>query len=213
MPRLLLLAYGQETEYRRALLALLSCWAWRPQQALAATICTDRPDFFRPYLAGLAVDFKLATPEYLTKSRGPQHYVHRVKARFIAEAFAEYPTEELLFVDSDTFFIASPNRLFQDLAAGQCFMHLHEYTLADAVGIHAEFNQAKYPKKMLDLLASRRFQLGGAQVQFHAGQSSWNSGVLGIPRALTPLLPDILVLTDERLVYVRAARLFARLAG
>lgn len=197
MPRLLLLAYGRETEYRRALLAALSCWAWRPQPGLAATICTDRPDFFRPYLAGLAIEYKLATPEYLAQARGPLHFVHRVKAQFIAEAFAEHPTEELLFVDSDTFFIASPDSLLQKLAAGQAFMHLREYKLAEAVAIYADFNQAKYPEKLLELLASRTFRLGGEPVQFHAGQSSWNSGVLGLPRALAPLLPDILVLTDE----------------
>ena len=196
MPRLLLLAYGRETEYHRALLAVLSGWAQRPQLALAATICTDQPDFFRPYLAGLAVAYKLATPEYLAQARGPQHYVHRVKAQFIAEAFAEYPTEDLLFIDSDTFFLASPDRLLRSLATGQTFMHLREYTLAEAVGIYAEFNQAKYPKKLLDLLAGRTFQLGGAAVQFHAGQSSWNSGVLGLPRALAPLLPDMLALLD-----------------
>ncbi|MGI4759515.1 MAG: hypothetical protein ACRYF0_02325 [Janthinobacterium lividum] len=197
MPRLLLLAYGRETEYRRALLAVLSCWAWQPQLGLAATICTDQPDFFRPFLAGLDIDYKLATPEYLTQARGPQQFVHRVKAQFIAEAFAEHPAEELLFIDSDTFFIASPDSLLQNLAAGQAFMHLREYTLAEAVGIYTEFNQAKYPKKLLELLASRTFGLGGRQVQFHAGQSSWNSGVLGLPRALAPLLPDILTLTDK----------------
>jgi len=196
MPRLLILAYGRETEYRRALLAVLSGWALRPQPALAATICTDQPDFFRPYLDGLDIAYKLATPEYLTQARGPQHYVHRVKAQFIAKAFAEHPAEELLFIDSDTFFIASPERLLRGLAAGQAFMHLREYTLAEAVAIYAEFNQAKYPKKLLDLLASRTFRLGGRPVQFHQGQSSWNSGVLGLPRALAPLLPDVLALTD-----------------
>jgi hypothetical protein len=196
MPRLLLLAYGRETEYRRALLAALSCWSWRPRLGLAATICTDQPDFFRPFLAGLAVEYKLATPTYLAEGRGPQHYVHRVKAQFITESFAEHPTEELLFIDSDTFFIASPDSLLQNLATGLPFMHQHEYTLDEAVAIYADFNQARYPKKLLELLANRTFQLGGKQVQFHGGQSSWNSGVLGLPRTLAPLLPDILVLTD-----------------
>lgn len=196
MPRLLLLAYGRETEYRRALLAVLSCWAWRPRQPLAATICTDQPAFFEPYLAGLPVAYKLLTPSYLTQARGPQQFVHRVKAQLVAEAFAEHPHDGLLFVDSDTFFSASPDGLLQRLAAGQPFMHLREYTLAEAVAIYAEFNQAQYPQKLLELLASRSFALGGQQVRFHPGLSSWNSGVLGLPRALAPLLPDIVALTD-----------------
>lgn len=197
MTRLLLLAYGRETEYRRALLAALSCWAWRPRQPLAATICTDQPDFFKPHLAELPVEYKLLTPAYLAEARGPQQYIHRVKAQLIAEAVAQHPHDELLFVDSDTFFKASPDSLLQNLAAGLPFMHLREYTLADAVAIYAEFNQAKYPRKLLALLASRSFQLGGEAVHFHAGQSSWNSGVLGLPHTLAPLLPDILTLNDE----------------
>lgn len=196
MTRLLLLAYGRETEYRRALLAALSCWAWQPRQPLAATICTDQPDFFKPYLAGLPIAYKLLTPTYLVEARGPQQFVHRVKAQLIAEAFAEHPHDELLFVDSDTFFSTSPDSLLQNLATGLSFMHLREYRLAEAVAIYQEFNQAKYPTKMLALLASRTFPLGGAQVRFHAEQSSWNSGVLGLPHTLAPLLPDILALTD-----------------
>jgi hypothetical protein len=197
MSRLLLLAYGRETEYRRAIFAALSCWAWQPRQAVAATIFTDQPAFFEPYLAGLAVDYHPLTPEYLAELRGPQQYVHRVKAQLIAKAFAQYPDEELLFIDSDTFFLTSPDSLLQSLAAGLPYMHQREYKLSEAAGIYAEFNQAKYPKRLLELLASRRFALGGAEVQFHPSQSCWNSGVLGLPRALAPLLPDILDLVDE----------------
>jgi hypothetical protein len=76
-------------------------------------------------------------------------------------------------------------------------MHQREYRLSEAVGIYAEFNQAKYPKKLLELLSHRSFALGGAQVQFHPAQSCWNSGVLGLPRTLAPLLPDMLHLIDE----------------
>jgi hypothetical protein len=197
MSRLLLLAYGRETEYHRAILAALSCWAWQPRQAVAATIFTDQPAFFEPYLAGLPVEYHLLTPDYLTELRGPQQYVHRVKAQLIARAFAQYPEEELLFIDSDTFFLTSPDSLLQGLAAGQPVMHQREYRLSEAVGIYAEFNQATYPKKLLELLSNRRFALGEAKVQFHPTQSCWNSGVLGLPRTLAPLLPDMLHLVDE----------------
>jgi hypothetical protein len=197
MPRLLLLAYGRETEYCRAIFAALSCWAWQPRQAVAATIYTDQPAFFEPYLAGLPVEYRLLTTEYLAELRGPQQYVHRVKAQLIAQAFTQYAEEEILFVDSDTFFLTSPDNLLQTLAAGQPVMHQREYQLAEAVGIYAEFNQAKYPKRLLELLAQRRFTLAGAEVQFHPTHSCWNSGVLGLPRTVAPLLPDTLYLIDE----------------
>ncbi|GAB3636467.1 hypothetical protein GCM10027422_20570 [Hymenobacter arcticus] len=197
MARLLLLAYGRQTEYCRAVFAVLSAWAWQPRPTVAATIYTDQPGFFEPYLAGLPVEYHYLSESHLTELKGPLHFVHRVKAQLIAQAFLDYPTEELLFIDSDTFFLAAPDGLLHRLAQGIPFMHRHEYRLAEAAAIHAGFGQAHYPEKLLALLASRTFALGGQLVQFHAGQSSWNSGVLGLPRALAPLLPDILALVDE----------------
>ena len=197
MPRLLLLAYGRQTEYYRAIFAALSAWAWQPHPTVAATIFTDQPSFFEPYLAGLPVEYNYLSESNLSKLKGPLQFVHRVKAQLIALAFLDYPTEALLFIDSDTFFMAAPDGLLHRLAQGVPFMHQHEYPLAEAAAIHAGFGQAHYPEKLLALLTSRTFQLGGQPVQFHAGQSSWNSGVLGLPRALAPLLPDILTLVDE----------------
>lgn len=196
MTRLLLLAYGRQAEYQRAIFAALSGWAWQPELPLAATIFTDQPGAFTPYLAGLPITYQLLTPEILTALQGPSQYIHRVKAAVIAQAFQRHPAEELLFVDSDTFFITAPEPLLRLLASGTPIMHQREYTLAEAVTIYAGFNEAHYPQKLLSLLASRTFRLGAEQVRFHPGQSSWNSGVLGLPRALAPLLPDILALLD-----------------
>lgn len=197
MARLLLLAYGRQTEYCRAIFAALSAWAWQTRPTVAATIYTDQPSFFEPYLAGLPVEYNYLSESRLNELKGPLQFVHRVKAQLIAQAFLDYPTEELLFIDSDTFFMAAPDGLLQRVGQGVPIMHQHEYQLAEATARHAGFGQAHYPEKLLALLASRSFQLGGRAVQFHAGQSSWNSGVLGLPQALAPLLPDILTLTDE----------------
>ena len=197
MPRLLLLAYGRSTEYYRAIFAALSCWAWQPHPTVAATIFTDQPAFFEPFLAGLPVTYNYLSESHLAELKGPLQFVHRAKAQLIAQAFLDYPTDELLYVDSDTFFRAAPTALLRQLAQGTAFMHQPEYRLAEAGAIHAGFGQAGYPAKLLALLASRSFQLGGQPVRYHAGQWSWNSGVLGLPRPLAPLLPDILTLVDE----------------
>lgn len=197
MARLLLLAYGRQTEYRRAIFAALSAWAWQPHPTVAATIYTDQPGFFEPYLAGLPVEYHYLSESYLTKLKGPLQFVHRVKGQLIAQAFLDYPTEELLFIDSDTFFLTAPDGLLRRLGQGVPFMHQPEYRLEEAAAIHAGFGQAHYPEKLLALLASRTFELGGELVQFHADQSSWNSGVLGLPQAMAPLLPDIMQLMDD----------------
>lgn len=198
MTRLLLLAYGRRTEHARAVFAALSAWAFAPAGygQLAAVVFTDQPAAFTPYLAGLPVDYHLLTDSLLAELRGPRHYVHRVKACVIAQASQDYPGDDLLFIDSDAFFVAAPGPLLQELAAGTPSLHQPEYTLAGAVGVYAAFRQAHYPRRVLALLAGRSFQVGGAAVQFTPGQLAWNSGVVGLPAALTALLPDTLALLD-----------------
>lgn len=199
MTRLLLLAYGRPTEYARAAFAALSAWAWAPTGygQLAAVVYTDQPAALAPYLAALPVDYQVLTEARLTELRGPRQYVHRIKACVVLEASAAYPGDELLFIDSDTFFIAAPGPLLQQLAAGTVFLHQPEYTLAEAVGIYAAFSQARYPRRLLEHLTGRSFQLAGAEVRFRPYQTCWNSGVLGLPPALAPLLPDTLAMLDD----------------
>ncbi|MGI4873801.1 MAG: hypothetical protein ACRYFX_21790 [Janthinobacterium lividum] len=198
MTRLLLLAYGRPTEYARAVFAALSAWAFAPAGygQLSAVVFTDQPAAFEPYLAGLPVAYQLLSASLLAELRGPQQFVHRVKACVIAQAGQDYPGDELLFIDSDTFFVAAPGPLLQGLAAGAAYLHQREYTLAGAVGVYAGFQQARYPRRLLALLAERSFKVGGAQVRFDPSQVTWNSGVVGLPTTLTPLLPDTLALTD-----------------
>ncbi|RZK86656.1 MAG: hypothetical protein EOO62_40465 [Hymenobacter sp.] len=159
MTRLLLLAFGRQTEYYRAIFAALSAWAWQPSPTVAATIYTDQPSFFEPYLAGLPVEYNCLSESRLAELKGPLNFVHRVKAQLIAQAFLDYPTEDLLYVDSDAFFMAAPDGLLQRLAQGVPFMHQYEYRLAEAVAKHAEFGEGHYPEKLLALLASRSFSL------------------------------------------------------
>jgi hypothetical protein len=200
MTHLVLLAYGRPTEYHRAIFAALSFWAWPPNRAQAlmqAVVFTDQPALFVPYLAGLPVRYEQLTPASLAAMQQPHGYLHRVKAAILAQLAAAHPHDALLFVDSDTFFTAAPDALLQRLASGTAFLHQREYTLAEAVGVYAAFGQAHFPERLLALLAHRTFWVGGAEVRFQPTHYAWNSGVLGLPAATTPLLPDVLHLLDE----------------
>lgn len=198
MTRLLLLAYGRPTEYARAVFAALSAWAWSPAVTgqLEAIILTDNPAAFEPWLQGLPVQYWLLTPERMAELRGPQHYTFRLKPCMLAEAARAYPADDLLFVDADTFFFAPAGLLLQGLAAGHSYLHQPEYRLAEAGAIHDAFGEGDYPRRALALLAGRSFRVQGAEVRFQPEQQSWNSGVIGLPTRLTPLLPDVLALND-----------------
>lgn len=198
MTRHVILAYGREIEHRRAIFAILSFWAWYggPKHELRTVVFTDKPALFEAPLAGLPVDYEVLGPERLLELRGPQQNVHRVKVAIIGQVFGQHPGARVLFTDSDTFFVAEAQEMLARVRPGTSLMHEREYRLADAVGIHAAFNQAKYPRRLLDFIKDRTFALGATRHRFHDGQFSWNSGVLGLPPDLGALMPDIMALTD-----------------
>lgn len=199
MKQLVILAYGREVEHQRAIFAVLSFWAWYdgPKANVRTLVFTDQPAAFEPYFGGLPVQYELLTPERLAEWRGPDRYVHRVKLACLAHALHQHPGHDLLFCDSDTFFVAEADQLLQRLQPGTSLMHQREYRLEDAVNIYAAFHQAKYPRKLLALLDERTFLVGAQKVRFRKAQYSWNSGVLGLTAALAPAMPDVLALNDE----------------
>ena len=200
MQHLVLLSYGREAEYRRAIFAALSFWAhYRgAPTAVNAIIFTDNPAFFQPFLQGLPVEYVQLDADQRRAMHGPHDYVHRVKIGILHEVMQRHPGHDVLYVDTDTFFVADPAPLLRQLAAGTAFMHQPEFTLAEAVDRYAAFEPAlaACPPRLLQLLASRTFGVLGRERQFSGAQAGWNSGVLGLPAAAARLLPDVFALTD-----------------
>ena len=198
MTRHVILAYGRETEHRRATFAVLSFWAWYAghRNSVRTVVFTDDPAQFAVPLAGLPVEYVVLSPEQLVAMRGPQNFVHRVKVAIIDQVFRAHPGCCVLFCDSDTFFVAEADQLLHRLRPGTSLMHLREYRLADAVGIHAVFNQAKYPRRLLALLDEQVFLVGATKQRFRQTQFSWNSGVLGLAPDIAALMPDVFALND-----------------
>lgn len=198
MTRHVILAYGRETEHRRATFAILSFWAWYggAQADVRTVVFTDKPALFETSLAGLPIDYVVLDAEQLQALRGPQQYVHRVKAAIIDQVFREHPGSNVLFCDSDTFFVAEADQLLTNLRPGVSLMHQREYRLSEAPGIYAAFNQAKFPRRMLELLDKQIFEVGGKKLRFQPTQYVWNSGVLGLAPDIAALMPDVLALND-----------------
>ncbi|WP_139923576.1 hypothetical protein [Hymenobacter sp. DG01] len=198
MKNFVVLSYGHRAEHHRAVFAVLSFWAWyRGDRAEVQTMLyTDNPDYFRPYLAGLPVQYELLTPARLSQMKGAAQYLHRVKAIILEHVFAVFPTHDALYTDTDTFFTADPAGLLARLTSGTSLMHQPEYRLQDAVPVFAAFGQQQYPERLLKLLESAVFQVAGQPTRFYSRQVAWNSGVLGISHQQAPLLSDIRQVMD-----------------
>lgn len=199
MKNIVLLSYGREADYRMAIFAVLSFWAWYSGRKtdVRIFIYTDNPEYFYPLLSDLAVEYELLSPSKLESMLECMSYIHRRKIAVIDEIYKRYPSDDLIFLDSDTIFRADALPWFQSFAPGKAFMHKAEYTFEEAVDRYASFNQEQYPKEFIKLIENKTFSVDKREVRFNKHQVSWNSGVLGLTKEVTSVMPDVFSLTAE----------------
>lgn len=196
---LVYLSYGSDNEYRRTVFSILSFFAWCDSYILTTRIIiyTDKPDFFKGYFTNREIEYFLLTPSILLELAGPDNFIHRRKVSVIALTFERFPNDDQLFIDSDTFFIASAGQLLKKIEPGKSFMHLREYQIKEAVNMFALFRQDHFPKAFIDFISHRNFRIGTQFMNFTGDDYSWNSGVLGLNSDFSVYMPDVLKLTDE----------------
>ena len=204
MIRHIILAYGPDTEHRRAIFAILSFWAWYTgDRADAQTVVfTDRPEVFAPHLAGLPVAYEPLTAARIEEMYGPHRYIHRVKLTIIDQVMRSNPHDDVLFCDSDTFFIAGPGQLLRRLRPGFSIMHVREYRFARAIPKWATPAYAKLLQSGIDMVVEEGFVVDAKRHPFQTTQFMWNAGVLGFTQEVVGILPDVFALMDR--VYARS---------
>lgn len=125
MKNFVILSYGSETEYRRAIFTILSLFSWTEDYSdkYRVLLYTDRPDFFFSYLAPVSVNYVTLSSEKLKEMMGETGFIHRRKVAVIDSTFENYPGEDLIFVDSDTFFISCPSILMHAFKREESYMN------------------------------------------------------------------------------------------
>ena len=194
---LVLQSFGRETEYRRAVLTILSFFAHSsvPLKDSNVLLFTDQPDFFKPYLAGLPIEFVLLTPEKIKSMRGKIDFLHRMKIALIEEAFVK--TEgSILYADSDTFFTADPAPLMNQLSVDCSFMHVWEYQFERMRNLPLPAGETA--RAFLSLIETNSFWLANQEtLKITPQHSSWNAGVMMLHRSHKAFIPDVYALTDQ----------------
>ena len=195
MTNLAVLTYGRESEYQRAILAVLSCHAWLAAGGGAAElgrtiVYTDNPDYLRPYLRGLPTDFRPLTPAIRRELIGPLNYIHRLKASVVDQSLRDYPADKLLFIDADTFFFADPAPLLARIAPSVSLMDQREFQLE-------ERRNDPHGGRLLARLEAGPVRTSRGDEQFGARLYCWNSGVLGLHPQVREFMPDVLEINDE----------------
>lgn len=108
---LVYLLYGGGLSYRHEIkFSIISALRESAGRPLSIVVYTDEPNVF----SGWPVEVVELNPETLLAWTGGDGYLHRRKAMAIQDALRRF--EQVIFIDTDTFFTASPHALFERLA-------------------------------------------------------------------------------------------------
>jgi hypothetical protein len=205
MKNIVFLSYGNETEYQRAIYSIFSFLTWKEKSSeQARVICfTDNPTYFEQFLAGFDIHYDVLTRSRLDVMMGGSDNIHRRKICILQEVSLTYPEDDLLYLDSDTFFINDPSFSLGQINSEFSLMHIREYSLEQAPAIYKDLmdkrlvNAEEFPLSFLRLIEDRQFDLGGKQIAFKKQQYVWNAGAIGIDHSHLSLMKDILSLNDQ----------------
>jgi hypothetical protein len=186
-------SFGKESEYRRVVLAILSYYAYSTDTKVKAVLFTDNPDWFKPYFKGLPVEFVLLNQEKIKAMRGSFDFLHRMKIALIEESFQLYQTD-ILYFDSDTFFIADPIPYMLQLSPKKSYMHVWEYQFETIRNMPLPAGATF--QAFVNLIEKRTFELSDQELLVTTTMSSWNAGVMMLHHSHSQLISDVYQLTD-----------------
>jgi hypothetical protein len=197
MTNLVVQSFGKENEYKRAVFTILSFYAYcssSPNET-RVILFTDKPNYFQCFLQNLPVEYVLLSSDKIRQMRGKIDFLHRMKIALIEEAFGMIDGN-MLYADSDTFFIADPSFLVRQVSSSKCYMHLleHEFESLRDLPLPA----GKTFRAFVSLIESKSFSLtDGTTLQVKPRHVSWNAGVMMLHPTHRRFIPDVYTLTDQ----------------
>lgn len=146
-------------------------------------VFTNRPEYYRR----AQVETVLLTDQQMEEWRGPHQYKFRIKIMAVDYLHRQYPTDDLLFLDGDTFLYGSLDELKKRVTKGAGLMHLCEGHPSKMKGRSLQMWNTMRGKRLGNITIGERHDL-------------WNSGVIGISAAdADQVIADWLMLSDVML--------------
>lgn len=145
---------------------------------------------FTKYLGTLPVKCEVLSKEDIKRFRGPHDFVFRIKPHVIQSCFAKYKSN-LLYLDTDTFFLRNPHKLLESIQPGRTIMNVEEYDFIDGGVEHLHWFYHRQALKHYTYIVQ------GQPTIIPLSTKMWNAGVIGISYADTSLIDEIISLNDE----------------
>ncbi|MDD1793600.1 hypothetical protein LRP50_10715 [Enterovibrio sp. ZSDZ42] len=165
---LTLLTFGDRLEnHYQASFAILTYL----KSDLISKVCvvTDRPKYYEYF--GDSVDVIEIDQNIMNEWRGSDDFFWRIKMKAIEAAALRNPEQDILYVDSDTFYVRNMDVIANGLSKGQSFMHENEGKLCGMT--------SKTPRNMWKSLQGKTF----AGVTINEDTEMWNAGVIALHRS------------------------------
>ena len=187
MRTLVYLCYGRGPHVFETTFSLLSAFRFPSQEQCRHqyVIYTDDPESF----IELGVELVILDAATLGAWMGKGGYIHRRKTMTIIDALNRFPGA-VVFVDSDTYFLKPPARLFDKVGPGLCRLHILEARLLES---GTRINRA-----ISEVIDRNTFRdLSGRSFNISPNATMWNSGVLGVHSSEAYLIEEALNLIDQ----------------
>lgn len=132
-------------------------------------IVTDHPEYYNLFQDRVKT---IQINDYQLKEwRGAHDYFWRIKIAAIQHVHQQFPKEDLLYIDTDTFLFGNLAALKSDLEKGSTLMHLKELEISKM--------KAKTGQVMWKQLKGKSY----ANILVDKQTTMWNAGVVGLPQA------------------------------
>lgn len=165
--QIVFIAFGPRADlYAQIYFSIRSIQRWQNTN-INFVILTDQPDFFNK-LANEVTIIQLSE-NMLKDWSGKHRFLWRVKMKAIEHAVSLYPSDNILYFDSDTVIAKDIALLTSKLDVGHSLMHTREKTISTS-----KSNQDKRLTKNL-----QGFQF--LNYSFNSTTSMYNAGVIGLP--------------------------------
>lgn len=188
-------SFGRIHEYRRATLTILSLYSFVRVEDFNVILFTDNPEWFSNVLEGLPIHYEKLTPAIIREMRGEIDFLHRMKIVMIEKAFNR-SNGNLLYADSDTFFIENPERFLESVSEKNAFMHKKEYQFSALANL--ELPGGKPFVDFYNLIKCQHFKLpNSGDLTIPLSYYSWNAGVMVFHKSHKRLLEEVYSLTHE----------------
>ncbi|RZK44430.1 MAG: hypothetical protein EOO61_03805 [Hymenobacter sp.] len=185
---LLYQAHGSLEFKNEALSSILSYLLLKKQTGtVSATILvyTDEAKYFQQILGEVSgVKYIEITAAQLRVWRGDIDFVHRIKVELLRHALTRFGGN-ILYLDSDTYFLKDDTSLFQAIQSGQHFMHVQEGVLSQTkVLLHQ------------NLYRFLRMHFAPEWADVSSSTAMYNAGAIGLNEQNIYLVDKVLHLTD-----------------